>query len=431
MGGGEEDIDYIRRCIKLANGGDYKEAAHLLFIAGSMIEANMPELAGRLKQAARWEINGCEVDSEGRAKYPGKQYAADGLSRGITAALCLNKPDDGGQPAPTEQQMVDAGMLRVVAEYLAPRLASAYKKARADGSTSNARARAVREEMGLSRPAGKPSGDRAGTDEFIVAMGFFFSRNTSYQDLREQVFDYAKEHGLGEIGGVKPADGKAEKPPTIEYGSDGNFTCPKLPGGLHLARAACANLYQRGKRADPWETAHHCRGCMIGARHAGEGKPSSQIAESASTLKGWDEFELALPPPRKAHTREEAAKRAAKWLLDIRVGDGSPRYFFGADIERIRRSNLNKAIDRLATRILDAWKKRPKIQLLLEAHDREDFKLYGSQVTKLVAEYQDRLEAEHRLIFKFMADQLTKGEMAEPLSKLLEKRFSSSLMDGD
>jgi len=48
------------------------------------------------------------------------------------------------------------------------------------------------------------------------------------------------------------------------------FTCPRMPGGLRLSPASCASSYQRGKKAEKWETAHLCQGCDIGAQHAGE-----------------------------------------------------------------------------------------------------------------------------------------------------------------
>ena len=50
----------------------------------------------------------------------------------------------------------------------------------------------------------------------------------------------------------------------------GNFTCPRQPGGLNLSPQSCADLYQRGKTAEKWQTAYLCRGCAIGAGHAGE-----------------------------------------------------------------------------------------------------------------------------------------------------------------
>ena len=52
-----------------------------------------------------------------------------------------------------------------------------------------------------------------------------------------------------------------------------NFQCPTQPGSLILSPKSCADMYQRGKRAEKWETAHHCRGCPIGAKHAGESVP--------------------------------------------------------------------------------------------------------------------------------------------------------------
>lgn len=48
------------------------------------------------------------------------------------------------------------------------------------------------------------------------------------------------------------------------------FDCPRMPGGLRLMPTSCAGLFQKGKTAAAWESAHVCRGCEIGALHAGE-----------------------------------------------------------------------------------------------------------------------------------------------------------------
>ena len=48
------------------------------------------------------------------------------------------------------------------------------------------------------------------------------------------------------------------------------FTCPRMHGGLQLSPDSCARSYKAGKRAEAWETAYRCRGCEIGAEHAGE-----------------------------------------------------------------------------------------------------------------------------------------------------------------
>lgn len=49
------------------------------------------------------------------------------------------------------------------------------------------------------------------------------------------------------------------------------FTCPRYTGGLRLTPAGCASMYRRGKLVtDPYDTAAQCRGCPIGAEHAGE-----------------------------------------------------------------------------------------------------------------------------------------------------------------
>lgn len=54
---------------------------------------------------------------------------------------------------------------------------------------------------------------------------------------------------------------------------DDIFTCPNMPGGLRLSVASCADSYRRGKTAQAWQTLHHCKGCAIGALHAGEAPP--------------------------------------------------------------------------------------------------------------------------------------------------------------
>ena len=54
------------------------------------------------------------------------------------------------------------------------------------------------------------------------------------------------------------------------------INCPKIAGGLRLSRESCANNYRRGKTAEPWDIVHACRGCSIGAQHAGEAVPAVQ-----------------------------------------------------------------------------------------------------------------------------------------------------------
>lgn len=48
------------------------------------------------------------------------------------------------------------------------------------------------------------------------------------------------------------------------------FACERQPGNLKLTRASCAALWRRGLLPDADESmAWHCRGCEVGARHAG------------------------------------------------------------------------------------------------------------------------------------------------------------------
>lgn len=48
------------------------------------------------------------------------------------------------------------------------------------------------------------------------------------------------------------------------------FQCPRHPGGLRLLPGACAASWRRGTTAKPWDAAYRCRGCAVGAEHAGE-----------------------------------------------------------------------------------------------------------------------------------------------------------------
>jgi hypothetical protein len=48
------------------------------------------------------------------------------------------------------------------------------------------------------------------------------------------------------------------------------FACPRHPGGLRLLPTACAAMWRGGKAAEPWDRLFPCRGCAIGATHAGE-----------------------------------------------------------------------------------------------------------------------------------------------------------------
>ena len=48
------------------------------------------------------------------------------------------------------------------------------------------------------------------------------------------------------------------------------FECPRHPGGLRLLPSACAAMWRESKGAQPWDRCFPCRGCAIGAGHAGE-----------------------------------------------------------------------------------------------------------------------------------------------------------------
>ena len=48
------------------------------------------------------------------------------------------------------------------------------------------------------------------------------------------------------------------------------FDCPNIPGKLRLSPASCAANYRSGKVAAAWQTTRFCKGCQIGAGHAGE-----------------------------------------------------------------------------------------------------------------------------------------------------------------
>lgn len=47
------------------------------------------------------------------------------------------------------------------------------------------------------------------------------------------------------------------------------FVCPRYPGGLTLSTGACASMWREGQHAQPWDRRYRCRGCEIGAGHAG------------------------------------------------------------------------------------------------------------------------------------------------------------------
>lgn len=54
------------------------------------------------------------------------------------------------------------------------------------------------------------------------------------------------------------------------------FTCPAEEyNGLRLLPSACAQNWRRGKTAQPWDRNYPCRGCSIGAVHAGEAPPAT------------------------------------------------------------------------------------------------------------------------------------------------------------
>lgn len=57
------------------------------------------------------------------------------------------------------------------------------------------------------------------------------------------------------------------------------FTCPNHPGNLRLTREACAKQYQAGKKTKPWDRLYLCKGCALGAEHAGEAPAPAQPKE--------------------------------------------------------------------------------------------------------------------------------------------------------
>lgn len=48
------------------------------------------------------------------------------------------------------------------------------------------------------------------------------------------------------------------------------FQCPQYGGTLRLTPGACAQQYRRAKKVDQWDQLAPCKGCAIGASHAGE-----------------------------------------------------------------------------------------------------------------------------------------------------------------
>jgi hypothetical protein len=65
------------------------------------------------------------------------------------------------------------------------------------------------------------------------------------------------------------------------------FECPRHAGHLRLTPNACAQNWQRAKKAEPWDTLRVCRGCEIGANHAGEA-PAPQAPSSRECLRCGD-----------------------------------------------------------------------------------------------------------------------------------------------
>lgn len=61
------------------------------------------------------------------------------------------------------------------------------------------------------------------------------------------------------------------------------FTCPRHAGELRLTPDACAQMWKRGAKADPCTSAAVCRGCKIGAVHAGQ--PGEEAATAALAEK--------------------------------------------------------------------------------------------------------------------------------------------------
>lgn len=47
------------------------------------------------------------------------------------------------------------------------------------------------------------------------------------------------------------------------------FTCPRHPGNLRLLPAACATRWRNAQNLEPWNDGYQCRGCPVGATHAG------------------------------------------------------------------------------------------------------------------------------------------------------------------
>jgi len=390
-----EYIDYFRKLIAIAESGDTETSADLLFHAGTMISSRMQELSGQLQAASAAAKIDHEILPTGQGEYQVKRYDSEARAKRVTDALHLSKSTDEGQSPPTRDQLLGAGMFPDVANFLVPRLESAYLTARADHPSERARARAACDAMGLSRKPGNPheeeqpnylfryaelvanranhpdisrgaeftngiyerisaklSQQKPGWDahwqrvyrlvrradktkpptELIVALVNRYrqmSKATYGNELFRQATKFANDNGLIETNNTH----------TLEFAEDGMFTCPRMPGGLRLSSQGCASSYQRGKKSEPWEIAHHCQGCEIGAGNAGEVR---------SRKLGWTDFKPKLMS-RPLHTMDEIYLLTAKDL----VHGG---YWFGDDIDQQLRVNRKKAIARIASRIKERWR---------------------------------------------------------------------------
>ena len=66
------------------------------------------------------------------------------------------------------------------------------------------------------------------------------------------------------------------------------FTCPYQPGELRLSTSACADQWQRAraKKPEAWSALVTCRGCAIGARHAGVSIAVTTAVQLGKELSG-------------------------------------------------------------------------------------------------------------------------------------------------
>src|SRR5574343_1497278 len=53
------------------------------------------------------------------------------------------------------------------------------------------------------------------------------------------------------------------------------FACHRHSGKLTLTPGACASMWRRGKAARPFDSVWACKGCAVGAGHAGEPESAS------------------------------------------------------------------------------------------------------------------------------------------------------------